>query len=78
MTDTPPPRRAGNRKTLAFVVGGLILVAAVGIAFFADRAVMGSAGGGMSPPVSTDSPAPIANPAEPGAPTSPRGAGPAN
>jgi hypothetical protein len=62
MTDTPPPRPAGNRKTLGFMIGALVLVAA---AYFADG---GSAGQGMAPPAASTQPAPVANPAEPAAP----------
>lgn len=78
MSDTPTPRRAGNRKVLAFVIGGLILAGAVGVAFFADRAVTGSAGRALTPPASTSAPAPIANPAEPAVPVAPAGTAPAN
>ncbi|KQT64437.1 MULTISPECIES: hypothetical protein [unclassified Aureimonas] len=78
MSETPIPRRAGNRKVLAFVIGGLILVGAVGVAFFADRTVEGPAGRAVTQPAATSAPAPIANPAEPAAPVAPANPAPVN
>ena len=76
MSETPIPRRAGNRKVLAFVIGGLVLVGAVGVAFFADRAVSGPAGRPVAQPATQA--APLANPAEPAAPAVTIAPAPAN
>jgi hypothetical protein len=64
MTETPPPHRAGRRKTLGFLIGGFILIAAVAAAYFADG---GSAGQGFAP--STKAVAPVLHPVDPAAPS---------